>query len=141
MPVFVAANGKLTNRASNRNTIATVQQLAKQDMPVFKTKDLLQKTPDTLPLLQAQKDAQLAEIIAKNMNKKHSSAVDTGQEVTDIDIDELFIYFQKSNRKKIEKAFSGVKFERVLLTTNDRTGEMQEDEFPFQTTKRDMKLH
>ena len=102
--------------------MASVQQLAKQDLPVFKTKDLLQKTPDTLPLLQAQKDAQLAEVIAKNMNKKNSSTVDTGQEVTDIDIDELFIYFQKSNRKKIEKVFDGVKFEQLLLMANDRTG-------------------
>ena len=122
MPLFVSANGKLTNRASNRSTMASVQQLAKQDLPVFKTKDLLQKTPDTLPLLQAQKDAQLAEVIAKNMNKKNSSTVDTGQEVTDIDIDELFIYFQKSNRKKIEKVFDGVKFEQLLLMANDRTG-------------------
>ena len=122
VPLFVSANGKLTNRASNRSTMASVQQLAKQDLPVFKTKDLLQKTPDTLPLLQAQKDAQLAEVIAKNMNKKNSSTVDTGQEVTDIDIDELFIYFQKSNRKKIEKVFDGVKFEQLLLMANDRTG-------------------
>ena len=109
-------------------------------MPVFKTKDLLQKKPDTLPLLQVQKDAQIAAAIAKNLNKKHSSAVDTGQDVTDIDIEELFVYFKKANRKKIEKAFDKVKFEQLLLTTNDKTGNLEE-ELPFEYTKRDLKLH
>lgn len=74
------------------------------------------------------------------MNKKHSSAVDTGQEVTDIDIDEFFIYFKKSNRKKIEKAYHNVKFEELLLTSNDRTGKIEE-EYPFEIVKRDLKLH
>ena len=118
-----------------------MQQLANQDMPVFKTKDLLQKTPDTLPLLQAQKDAHIAEAIAKNIYKKNSSAVDTGQEVTDIDIDEFFLYFQKFNRKKISKAFDGVKFDQILLMKHDQMGRELKEEFPFEHSKRDLRLH
>ena len=45
------------------------------------------------------------------------------------------------NRKKIEKAYDKVKFDEKLLSKNDRTDLIQEAEFPFENTKRNMKLH
>ena len=67
--------------------------------------------------------------------------MDTGQSVTDIDIDQFFFYFDKTNRKRIEKAYNNVKFESILLTKNDMTGQKNQDEFPFENSKRDIKLH
>ena len=56
------------------------------------------------------------------MKKKKANQVDTGQKVQDIDIADYLFYLQKDNRKLMQKAYSGVKFEDILLSTNDKTG-------------------
>lgn len=71
-----------------------------------------------LPLLNAQQEAIQYQALS-NHKKKNSSIVDTGQSVTDVDIDQFFFYFEKTNRKRIEKAYSRVKFDSMLLTKND----------------------
>ena len=57
-----------------------------------------------------------------NNKEKKISLADKGQAASDIDIDEFFFYFEKRNRKRLEKAFSDVYFEEILLSVNDRTG-------------------
>lgn len=75
-----------------------------------------------------------------NNKEKKISLADKGQAASDIDIDEFFFYFEKRNRKRLEKAFSDVYFEEILLSVNDRTGKAHVIENPFEQTKRDLKL-
>ena len=49
------------------------------------------------------------QVLAKNKNKR-SSQVNIGQKVQDIDIDKYFEFFEKVNRKNIEKAYTNIKF-------------------------------
>lgn len=115
--VFVGADGKLTKKAGGKSSIANVQH--EPEVPVFKRKDLLVRATDAMPQIQAQQEALIASILNKESNKKQSSLVDKGQAVTDIDIDELFFYFEKKHRKQLEKAFNGVHFDQMLLSRND----------------------
>ena len=60
--------------------------------------------------------------------------------MSDIDIEDYFFYLQKENRKKMEKAYSGVKFDQILLSLNDK-GTKEEEEYPFEKQRIDLKLH
>lgn len=55
--------------------------------------------------------------------------------MTDIDISEYLFYFQENNRKMMEKVFTGIKFEKMLLSRNDQTGAEATEELPFDHTK------
>lgn len=98
-------------------------------MPIFKIKDLLQKT-DSIPETQ-------------NLQPKNSrrSLVNIGEKATDIDISNYLLYFKKTTRKLMEKAYDGVKFEKILLSQNERAGNVPAQDLPFEQTKRDLKLH
>ena len=104
--VFISHDGKLSRRADSKTSIAVVQNQPEQ--PIFKRKDLLVKGTDAMPQMQARQEFLIAEILAQQTKKKQSSRVDNGQSVMDIDVDLLFTYFEKQNRKRIEKAFDGV---------------------------------
>ena len=98
-------------------------------MPIFKIKDLLQKT-DSIPETQ-------------NLQPKNTrrSLVNIGEKATDIDISNYLLYFKKTTRKLMEKAYDGVKFEKILLSQSERTGNVPAQDLPFEQTKRDLKLH
>lgn len=65
--------------------------------------------------------------------------VDRGETFKNIDLDELFFYFEKRNRKRFEKAFTDIKFDQILLTINDRAIK-EEMDYPFECTKRELKM-
>ena len=46
---------------------------------------------------------------------------------------------KKDNRKKMEKAYTGVKFDQILLSLNDN-GNKEGEEYPFEKQKVDLKL-
>lgn len=58
----------------------------------------------------------------------------------DIDLADYLTYFAKVNRKRIEKAFDGVQFEKFLLSKAEDTGIVPHNP-PFERSKRDLKLH
>ena len=62
------------------------------------------------------------------------------ESVADINIDDYFFYLQKDNRKRMEKAYTGVKFDQILLSLND-DGVREGEEYPFEKQKMNLKLH
>ena len=65
---------------------------------------------------------------------------DIGQSVAEIKIEEYLTYFTKENRKKIEKAYDGIKFNPILLSLHDDLSNVK-TEFPFEQSKRDLRSH
>ena len=62
------------------------------------------------------------------------------ESVADINIEDYFFYLQKDNRKRMEKAYTGVKFDQILLSLND-DGVREGEEYPFEKQKMNLKLH
>lgn len=97
-------------------------------IPTFRIKDLLQKS------------SELPQLSSYVKSAKQSSKVDAGQSVRQIDISDYLVFFKKESRRQIKRAYHKVKFESFLLANDDINVDVHE-EFPFEETARNLKLH
>jgi len=111
----------VANSARNQlvQVSASIQSNIKK-MPIFKIKDLLQKT-DSIPETQNLK-----------LKSKRRSLVNTGEKPSDIEISDFLLYFKKTSRKLMEKAYDRVKFDQILLPDNDKVGIESPQDLPFE---------